>query len=270
METFMDSSTTQDGSQSPKQPWRVWIDSPVIDSASQVGSRALAVYLVLLRHADREHVSSYPGEEKIGKALGLSSRSVRDVINTLEQAGWIEVEREKGSVNVYSFPPIDTGRNLPHPTKVTGRNLQQPRKKHVKTTEESFRTTPEETFRLTELSEHNKNITNNNGRKAAGALEIPFPVALDVPAFHEAWEEWKQHRKEIKKKLTPTSVKQQFAKLESMGLTRAVAAITHSIENGWIGIFEPNGDTRNGNGKSYTPGAGQRHPSDSSDQPGSF
>jgi hypothetical protein len=57
--------------------------------------------------------------------------------------------------------------------------------------------------------------------------------------FQAAWNDWKQHRIELKKKLTPTSTRQQFKTLEAMGEDRAIAAINHSIGNGWTGIFEP-------------------------------
>lgn len=68
--------------------------------------------------------------------------------------------------------------------------------------------------------------------------ELPFKSS----DFAAAWADWKQHRKEIRKKLTPTSVKRQLAKLAAMGEQRAIAALNHSILNGWQGIFEPHGN----------------------------
>jgi hypothetical protein len=53
------------------------------------------------------------------------------------------------------------------------------------------------------------------------------------------WSNWEQHRIEIKKKLTPTTKRQQLAKLAEMGEARAIAALKHSLAGGWQGIFEP-------------------------------
>lgn len=58
-------------------------------------------------------------------------------------------------------------------------------------------------------------------------------------AFGEAWNDWKQHRVEIKKKLTPTSIKQQLANFAEWGESRSIAAIRHTIGNGWQGLREP-------------------------------
>lgn len=65
--------------------------------------------------------------------------------------------------------------------------------------------------------------------------KMPF----ESEAFRATWAEWEQHRKEIRKKLTPTTVKRQFKKLAEMGEARAIASLLQSIENGWTGIFEP-------------------------------
>lgn len=68
-----------------------------------------------------------------------------------------------------------------------------------------------------------------------------LPESLQVPEFEEAWREWAQHRKERRKPLTPTSARLQLRALADMGPARAVAAIRHSIANGYQGIFEPTG-----------------------------
>jgi hypothetical protein len=66
-----------------------------------------------------------------------------------------------------------------------------------------------------------------------------LPEVLQTKEFQVAWDEWKAHRKEKKKPLTPTSTKKQLAELAEMGVDRAIAAINHSIKKGWQGIFEP-------------------------------
>jgi len=65
--------------------------------------------------------------------------------------------------------------------------------------------------------------------------DLPF----SSPDFVLFWSNWEQHRKEKKAKLTPTAIKQQLEKLKGMGEQRAIAALKHSLANGYTGIFEP-------------------------------
>jgi hypothetical protein len=67
-----------------------------------------------------------------------------------------------------------------------------------------------------------------------------IPVGLRTPGFTEAWAEWVGHRREIRNKLTPRTAKVQLARCEKWGEQRAIAAILHSIGQGWIGLYEPN------------------------------
>jgi len=66
-----------------------------------------------------------------------------------------------------------------------------------------------------------------------------FPEELDTPEFREVWAEWIQHRIELKKPMKPTSAKTLLKKLAAAGEQKAIESITHSIANGWQGVFEP-------------------------------
>jgi len=74
-----------------------------------------------------------------------------------------------------------------------------------------------------------------NNKERAEALVLPF----DSADFKLFWANWEQHRKETKKPITPTSRKQQFAKLAEMGERRAIEALKHSLAGGYAGIYEP-------------------------------
>lgn len=65
-------------------------------------------------------------------------------------------------------------------------------------------------------------------------VELPF----QGEGFAAAWDSWVSHRKEIKKKLTETSVKQQFKKFAEWGEEKSIAAIEYTIGKGWQGIEE--------------------------------
>lgn len=82
---------------------------------------------------------------------------------------------------------------------------------------------------------------------------IDFPPELDTPDFHLAWTSWEAHRREIKKKLTPTSTSRQLASLAAVGVANAIRAIETSIEKGWTGLFPEHGPVRNGKPSIYDP-----------------
>lgn len=68
----------------------------------------------------------------------------------------------------------------------------------------------------------------------------PFhiPAELDTPSFRAAWDEYVTHRKQKRSSLTPVAAKKQLAKMVPWGPDRAVAAIHHSLAQGYTGIFE--------------------------------
>ena len=74
-------------------------------------------------------------------------------------------------------------------------------------------------------------------KKVSPGDSIPLPFQSDE--FRGAWNDWKQHRIEKRKPITPLSAKKSLSELSAMGEARAIAAINHSIANGWQGIFEP-------------------------------
>lgn len=92
--------------------------------------------------------------------------------------------------------------------------------------------------------------------KKERAVALPF----NSPDFLLFWANWQQHRAEKKAKLTPTAIRQQLDRLAEMGEERAIAALKHSMANGWQGIYEPNASPSkiNYNGKTYA----DRHPDD--------
>lgn len=77
--------------------------------------------------------------------------------------------------------------------------------------------------------------------------EESVPLPFLSQAFGLAWDDFKKHRKEIRKKLTPTATKQTLVDLAAIGEQRAIAAIRHTIGKGWQGIREPEAQRSFGN-----------------------
>lgn len=64
--------------------------------------------------------------------------------------------------------------------------------------------------------------------------ELPFSSS----SFQNSWNEWLQYRKQIRKKMTPITIKRQLGKLAKYKEGEAVAMIEQSMEKGWSGLFE--------------------------------
>lgn len=81
---------------------------------------------------------------------------------------------------------------------------------------------------------------------------------------HNAWEEWRQYRKEIKKTLSPSTAKKQMQFLGGRAGPEIVEIINQSIKHGWTGLFplktEQNGNHVKGtNGTTSAQIAGTRY-----------
>ncbi|MCC6356990.1 MAG: helix-turn-helix domain-containing protein [Verrucomicrobiae bacterium] len=67
------------------------------------------------------------------------------------------------------------------------------------------------------------------------------PLPHPGPEFAEAWQRWEGYRRELRKPLTPSTVRAQFKDLAALCCADAIVAIDQSIRNGWSGLFKPNG-----------------------------
>jgi hypothetical protein len=57
--------------------------------------------------------------------------------------------------------------------------------------------------------------------------------------FKKAWLDWEQYRREKKKPLTKTTITLQLGDMTSLSEPEAIATITTSMRNGWLGLFPP-------------------------------
>lgn len=83
-----------------------------------------------------------------------------------------------------------------------------------------------------------KQISEAEADKKKSKTVFEIPLELNTPEFLKAWENWKQHRKEIRKPLTEKSIEMQMKDFTAWGAVRAIAAIEYTIKKGWQGIRE--------------------------------
>ncbi len=87
-------------------------------------------------------------------------------------------------------------------------------------------------------------LTRPGKRSSRNQAPVPIPDALDTKEVLKALDEFKEHRRQIRKKLTPLAEQKLLAEWSEKGAARFVAAVNHSIANGWHGLFEPNNGSR--------------------------
>lgn len=77
-------------------------------------------------------------------------------------------------------------------------------------------------------------------KEPAAAYQVPF-----LNGCLKSWNEWEAYRKEIKKKLSPSTAKKQIQFLGGRPENEIIAIINQSITNGWTGLFELKGNGNN-------------------------
>lgn len=85
----------------------------------------------------------------------------------------------------------------------------------------------------------------NGISKGNGIVKKELPFNSDI--FKNTWNRWEKYRREIKHKLTPSTIEGQLKKLSSYSEDEAIKIIDQSITNGWTGLFELKDNKTKGN-----------------------
>jgi hypothetical protein len=195
------------------------------------------VLLTLATYVD-DNGECYPSHKALARATGLSRRTIERVMKEIPANELQVVEKGKAAGHSTKYRITVNSRHADGSQTLNSRHGDG--------------STP---VNLSLNSRHGDGLTTNElpielpkARKrapspslASDAREVVISPELDTPQFRKSWAEWLEYRKQIKKPLNPLSQQKQLNKLKFWGSARAVAAINHSIANGWIGIFEPQG-----------------------------
>lgn len=157
----------------------------------------------------------FASNSHFAELIGITKENVSRNLNDLKEMGYIDIKIENGSRN--------------HTRIVTLTNLVIPPYQNSNTP-------------LSKQQETKENIQNNKTNNKT-VTEIPSCINPTI------WDEWVQHRKELKKTLTPSTIKKQIdqlVKFDKLGMD-TTEIINASISAGYVGLFAVR------KGKSYEP-----------------
>lgn len=156
----------------------------------------------------------------------IDRKRVFKSLTNLESKGLVSKQSKHGQTSVYVF------------------KLPVPQTEQVKTELE-----PEPVPKTEREVTRKRNTHQCRKRNTKDTLIKDTPIKdvlpFDSESFRTIWNDWKQHRKELKKPLTPTSIKRQFKELEKLGETESIRWIEYAIKKGWQGLYQPNDTTKN-------------------------
>lgn len=90
-------------------------------------------------------------------------------------------------------------------------------------------------------------IDGGQGEEELGQRKIPpLPDYLTAPEFMNVWGEWRQHRQDEGKPITWATATRQYEQFRQWGIPRAIAAMEYSMGQGYTGLYEPKGQSPNG------------------------
>ena len=155
----------------------------------------------------------FASNEYLGGMLGLCESAVRQSLIALEKGGYITRN-------------VDSDGNRSIKTCVTSSFCATPR-------QISDATPPENCH-----PPQQKNSTYSNRKKRiVNIKDLLLPPLPHGDEFAKAWDSWVQYRKELKKPLTATSIREQLKFLSEQTEHNAITSIQQSIRSGWLGLF---------------------------------
>lgn len=199
----------------------VWIPAAIFQTPS-ISITAKVVYGVL-ESLDND-AGCFASNAYLSKHLGLEVRQVQNLLADLEAAGLITRTEDTGRRIIRTIERVSIVKALTRPEGC--KKLQGGMQKVAEGV-------------CKKLPTYNKE--DNKGDKDTvqqqmWIVRLPF----GSEAFIASWKSWVAYRKEMKKKLTDSSVQAQFKEFALWGEQKSTESIEQSIKQGWQGLFEPN------------------------------
>ena len=196
----------------------VWIPAGVFQT-STVSLTAKVVYGVV--EALDNDDGCFASNAYLSRHLGLGERQVRNILQELDEANLITRVDVDGRRVIRTVEKTAIVKALGEAKNCLGG------RKNIATGGGN------------KLPTYNKE--DNKGDKDTGK-ELGWIVCLPFgsEAFIASWKSWVAYRKEMKKKLTDSSVTAQCREFALWGEQKSIESIEQSIKQGWQGLFDPN------------------------------
>lgn len=149
--------------------------------------------------------------------------------DALAGVGWLDIEQDYIAIPNFDRHNSETAKSR---ALAALRAAKLRKKKQIAALELQDSNGDSVTGLLPEKRREEKSIKEKPTAKKA-TKNLPF----DSEKFSESWGEWETYRAEIKKKLTPSTIKKQLNALSKLTETDAICTINLSIQNGWQGLF---------------------------------
>ncbi len=204
----------------------VWIPAAIFQT-NTISITAKVVYGVL-ESLDND-AGCFASNAYLSKHLGLEERQVRNLLADLETAGLITRHEEAGRRIIRTIERVAVANALAD-GQVTrsegGKKLPRGRQEIAVGGGKKLPT----------YNKEDNKEDKDTVQQQMWIVRLPF----GSDAFIASWKSWVQYRKEMKKKLTDSSVQAQFKEFALWGEQKSTESIEQSIKQGWQGLFEPN------------------------------
>ena len=175
----------------------------------------------------------YASNAYLSATLGISDRQIRVLLGELEVLGLIVRVDDAGKRIIHTVEQVALSKGL-QGSIVQGGGSKVPRGRK-KTSVGGGRKLPP--YNKEDNKEDKDTVASDSVPVQEQAWIIKAPFGSD--GFLNAWKSWVVYRKEIKKKLTDSSVREQFKDFVLWGEDKSIYSIQQSIKQGWQGLFEP-------------------------------
>jgi hypothetical protein len=195
----------------------------VMESLGDIrGSTPRFVYLLLAVHHNRETGQCNPGYDRLAILAGRSRDSIKRGVKELVKRGVVVITkrgRGSGNSNHYRLTalPGDKGALMHHKPEEYG-GVDAPINGVNGALVPSYG------------GVNAPRIIREKKSKEKKSAEIPLPHGEQ---FGAAWQEFFQHRTEIRHRLTPTASKRILAELAAVSESAAVESLHEAIAKGW-------------------------------------
>jgi hypothetical protein len=192
----------------------------------------------------------WPSQSSIGELAGVSRRMVQKCVATLTQAGYLKLTRRVDAAGGDASCLIEVLHPRPDP-----QYLRQTTKQFHAFFSQQPSTPATSEVAPPATSEVAPPATSEVAPPATSEVALttpsndpteryspPTPPRQQTPPPEldaEIWEQWEQHRRALRKPLTPQARALQWKKLAEWGWEHQRAIIERSIERGWQGLFPP-------------------------------